>query len=540
MRFGLSPDANPIASALDSYSKLSNTFIQQDQNKRAQRESDLRDQRATEEEPVRQLELQSRSGRAKAEVGQQEEDERVKSIAKEDRPHLDKIHAFRAQLAQAQIDGTAPPEPDLETIEAGTHFALKSGFKDIHEAAGVTAANAQLAQVLPGVHQEVVKAIQGGQKQGRIDNPQLIGLVNKAQVFGKQPISSFLFDEEGNVIPVGPTVDKDGKATMPQPFTDEKGNVIKIPSKQLYQQTAHMAGAASFITGIAAAHDAVTDPKALATLEARATTATTERNISKTQAAFQKWLADNPDATVTVQRSKLSELAGANGIDSKTAKGLETNVIQEKTTKPRNLQKLQSGASDVLIDPDAEGGPKQVWKGAPKPKQETGGGLGLPTKAELRRDKFVKEAKADLLKDPEWSTVPVDEREAEAERIADARISGKTPGKNPEKVAAKEKIKPLKDHFSGVEESTFGFGGTDKKYAIESALKQGWTKEDIKSAAAGTPMADAVKDYDFTKPVKKKEAAASDLPTVGKAGKILTDNQTGKRYKSDGKSWKPL
>jgi predicted house-cleaning noncanonical NTP pyrophosphatase (MazG superfamily) len=84
---------------------------------------------------------------------------------------------------------------------------------------------------------------------------------------------------------------------------------------------------------------------------------------------YAEWEGKNPDATVAQKRTQIQKIGAKNGVDETALDKIAKEQIAEKT-RVRNLQHVQSGASDVLIDPDAEGGPKEVWMGAPKPKAE--------------------------------------------------------------------------------------------------------------------------------------------------------------------------
>jgi hypothetical protein len=252
---------------------------------------------------------------------------------------------------------------------------------------------------------------------------------------------------------------------------------------------------------------------------------------------------------------------------------LEKTKPEKSAAKPRNLMKVTSGTSEVLVDPDAEGGPKEVYRGAPQPKKVYRGAP-QPKKetkaAGQRRDKLIKEIKGDLLKDTAWSTKSSAERSTEAEIRADRRIRGE---KAPAPTATKENVDKLKTWMEGLpKEDTFS--GTDMKATIRGAVETGHSVSDLRAAVSnisslsggktkkaqitkvlddyetdqrkGTPSSTAKKGRSE---MKSQESAGRELPK-GKVldsmppasqypGKRGFDEATQKWYKSDGKKWNP-
>ena len=239
----------------------------------------------------------------------------------------------------------------------------------------------------------------------------------------------------------------------------------------------------------------------------------TKRSATKTAAAFRTFGSERITPENAAEKAaKAYETAE----DPSRAKDVTTYM--EKVTDREEGRDLKRDTADQRIKESEErrADRKEEVKGRESIQRE-----GLALRGELargrnddkkekqataRRDKLINENLGKLASSPDWKDKEYAERRAEAERLADSTMGGKSTAPTESKADKEQKIAPLKEDFAGVKDSTLGVGGTDKDYKIESARKQGWTKEQIKAAAAGTPMADAVKKYDFNKPVKQERS----------------------------------
>ncbi len=156
--------------------------------------------------------------------------------------------------------------------------------------------------------------------------------------------------------------------------------------------------------------------------------------------------------------------------------------------------------------------------------------------SEKKGEKLKKDIETRLYHDPAWKDRPNEEVDAEVER----QYKLKSEGKPVTKSEASSKISPLVDKFKSLNANEH-----DIPYTVESAAKK-WPEADVRAAAKQSgkkAVQDAVAGYysnhPGAKPQTRKAIATSEsMPDATKySGKHLTDHQTGKEYKSDGKKW---
>jgi len=562
-RFGLSPYSNPIEAGIDSFAKLSNVFNQRDR-------LELDRQDAGQRQHLRDQEIQR---------GQQQQQEYEAAAPERDLAHQEKrmkaaqsilagpIDQGTVEMNQAMAEGREW-KPSDDALAAGvvlhdiTHYS-----NDMGEAMQQAKASIGLARKLSEATPALAKHMQENPK-GMINNQTIPGIeedinaaLGNSKLLGGKKAVGVIYDTEKNIV-VPVLVGEDGQ---PAPAMDKQMSISEL--KSLVQ---HNATAANYIIatrGVLHGADDATVKKVTAKAEEL------HKNLAAAEVMdeIDEVDEDNKQIPASEQAKQFIKLMNAKGISVSKADAEERF---RKPTKPRNLQKLTVGAGtdkeqEILVNPDAEdetGNAKVVFKGEPREVSKTrreGGGSDLALEmrrermdakkekdSQARYDKLYKESMVNLRKDPAWKDSSNEEIEVEADRVARSRIDGKPAGPSPERAAKATKIQPLKDDFSAINDGMFG---TDKTYKIESALKKGWSKEEVTQAAKGTPMADAVKSYDFNKTPKTSVAEKREIPSKSKAkesndmpnpvqytGKILRDNQTGKRYKSDGKRWNEI
>jgi hypothetical protein len=519
-RFGLSPYANPIESGVDTFVKLNSVFnsndrmkLEQQQNDRAQQESDRRG---------RMDEQKQQEWEADAPIREGEHKKKLQDIeTAEYGPHW---QSAEQEFHTAATEGRQPAFTPAQT--AAVEVAAKRSKVDLE---AVNDLAAHLPKWMGAVQQSP-------QKQIKIDDPKIIEDFNRTygQQLGGKAAKAVYFDKDRNAFAFG--VD-DGKGGT-EPLTDKEGKyVLQLPADKVIKDVLQH-GIASGIVQTARMN---TDPDYRKAVEKEALTQ--KENIIQ-QHALSK--VDTEASTSEQRKQFLQALADlGSSVPVKERAALAKEFVEEKPAKTRNLMKVTSGTSEVLVDPEAEGGPKEVWKGAPQPKKEADPYVSESRRQRAddrkekdtskRRDTLVKEKLAILNKDPNWQDKEFAERQNEAETQADAQISGKPAPKQ----QGAGNVKTLTGWMKGLApEGTFS--GTNMKETVKGAIDQGHTVADLRAAANSLP-AKSEDDIKRKNQLLKAINGTDEKPAPAQyKGEILTDKQSGKRYKSDGKSWNEL
>ena len=296
---------------------------------------------------------------------------------------------------------------------------------------------------------------------------------------------------------------------------------------------------------------------------------------------YSAWEGGHPDATVAQKRTQIQKIGAKNNVDETTLDKIAKEQIQDKAAKADKTMTVTSGTRQLVIDPqdiDPKTGQAMVlFKGDPQPKKELD-----PVAEEMKQArlsdmkdkkerqkkedhaKLVKEKSAMVQKTDDGKTMSDDEVQEEAERLASAQEKGIKPGKSDKKVES-ERLKPLRDKVKEAEDSGTNVpivgqvGGIDMDDLVKKTAESGhYSDQELKKVFTGDRGKKALEKYQSNKtPIAKKNAASStrELPeaktTGGKdlnempvpssaKGKIIRDNKTGKRYKSDGKKWNEI
>lgn len=564
-RFGLSPYSDPVESALKSFGSGL-----QDISLLKQLTSGNQEREAQQHRQLMDLNIQN------AQQRNQEYQDDSENRALDRQTKNNDLHTKIAKqtygpgIEEAMQTLKQGPGPDGKPLPLSANaIASVLGFADEHSHFGGTkndeADHVQQAVAANKVQQRLIQigpvlqqhTQQTGQTAHRIDNtnaPGFIDDINAAfkgsSLFDGKEVQALGVDTKTGEVSVlvkgkeGPEILKDDKG-QPKKFTVPDlqnmanksasfGNLVLSAYGQLNGNDANMKEVETQKKQIAATHGR------LATLD-----------------EYADWETKNPDATVAQKRTQIQKIGAKNNVDETTLDKIAKEQIQEKTV---NNPRSALAGKETIVDGkrvylDNDGNPTGVIV-PPKDRapvdpvveemrQQRLDDAKDKRQREIKEDhaKLVKEKAAIIQRTDDGKTMSDDEIQEEAERLAKAQESGSKPGKSGRKIES-ERLKPLKDDFSNISEGFMGLRATDTSYKIESAIKKGWSRDEIKKAAKGTPMEAAVNEYDFSKSTGKKSRELPEMNSMPAAssynGKIIRDNQTGKRYKSDGKKWNEI